>query len=167
MSDKFYTGVGARITPKHILDRFRKLSNFLDKKGYTLRSGGAEGADSAFEEFSNSKQIFLPWKCYNGNRSDLYNFSDDINEKCYQLASEVHPYWDKLKDSVKRLHMRNVLQISGPKLDNPSKFLVCWTENGETKGGTATAIRLAEKFNIPVFNFGIAGDDKKLWEFIK
>lgn len=163
----FYTGVGARITPESVLGRFRKLSAYLDKKGYVLRSGSADGADSAFEDSSNSKQIFLPWKRYNGNDSDFYNFPSEIDAKCHELAGSVHPYWESLKDSVKKLHARNVYQILGPKLDNPSQFLVCWTENGEVKGGTATAIRLAEKFHVPVFNFGRPGDDEKLWQFIK
>lgn len=163
----FYTGVGARITPKYILQRFRKLSTYLDKKGYILRSGAADGADSAFEDNSNYKQIFLPWHRYNGSNSSFYNFPAEIDSRCHKLAGSVHPNWSYLKDSVKKLHARNVFQVFGPKLDTPSKFLVCWTENGESKGGTATAIKLAEKFNIPIFNFGKAGADIDLWEFIK
>lgn len=146
--------------PQPILERFIRLGKYLQNKGFVLRSGAADGA---FEQEVSYKHIFLPWPSYNNHTSNFYN----IDERCYQIASEIHPYWSGLKDSVRKLHARNVFQCLGPNLDTPSQFLVCWTENGETKGGTATAIRLAEKFNIPIFNFGRAGDDKKLWQLIK
>ena len=65
--------------------------------------------------------------------------------------------------------MRNLNQVLGKDIDNPdlSNLLVCWTENGEIKGGTATAIRLAMKFNVPVINLGIQEDIDKLKELMK
>lgn len=47
---KIYAGIGSRKTPKKILEQMRNISSFLAKEGYTLRSGGADGADSAFED---------------------------------------------------------------------------------------------------------------------
>ena len=46
---KYYTGIGSRKTPENILKKFKDIATFLETKQYILRSGGAEGADSAFE----------------------------------------------------------------------------------------------------------------------
>ena len=43
-----YTGIGSRETPHHILTLMTEIANILDNIGYTLRSGGADGADTAF-----------------------------------------------------------------------------------------------------------------------
>ena len=45
----FYTGVGSRKTPKDVLELMVKIAIKAAQNGYTLRSGGAEGADKAFE----------------------------------------------------------------------------------------------------------------------
>lgn len=46
---KIYTGIGSRETPPDILELMTKIARFMFKQGFTLRSGGADGADSAFE----------------------------------------------------------------------------------------------------------------------
>ncbi len=45
----FYTGVGNRDTPHEYLEKMTVLASLLEKEGCILRSGGAEGADTAFE----------------------------------------------------------------------------------------------------------------------
>ena len=45
----YYAGIGSRETPGLMLGAFARIGEFLAKKGYTLRSGGADGADTAFE----------------------------------------------------------------------------------------------------------------------
>lgn len=45
----YYTGIGSRETPEEVLSLFTIVGEFLAKKGYILRSGGAKGADKAFE----------------------------------------------------------------------------------------------------------------------
>jgi hypothetical protein len=74
---RFYTGVGSRDTPEEVLSVMRTLAKCLARAGYTLRSGGAEGADAAFEsgaqEVPQAKmQIYLPWRGFTGNGSPLY-----------------------------------------------------------------------------------------------
>ena len=44
----FYSGVGSEQTPQEVLDNMTELAAELEKEGYVLRSGGAEGADKAF-----------------------------------------------------------------------------------------------------------------------
>ena len=69
--NKYYTGVGSRETPKDVLDLMEKIAYKLSKKGWILRSGGAEGADSAFfqgcEKYSSTPiaEIYIPWNGFN------------------------------------------------------------------------------------------------------
>ena len=44
-----YAGIGSRETPMEVLELMTKASTWLGAKGYTLQSGGAIGADMAFE----------------------------------------------------------------------------------------------------------------------
>lgn len=44
-----YAGIGSRETPIEVLELMTKASTWLGSKGYTLQSGGAIGADMAFE----------------------------------------------------------------------------------------------------------------------
>ena len=161
--NKIYTGIGARLTPPDTLKTMREIAKFLAKKGWTLRSGGADGADSAFEKGSDEeagkKEIFLPWKGFNNNPSQLL-----WPQAAWKIAEEIHPEWDKCSVNAKCLHSRNVPQVVGYELDKPSDFLICWTENGEEKGGTRTAIMLAKKYKVKIFNLG---EDKALDKFRK
>ena len=150
---KYYTGIGARKTPAFVLKIMEEIAVILAKKTWILRSGGAEGADSAFERGCNyylpgEKEIYLPWKRFNGNNSNLYN----ISGYAYKMAESLHPAWDKCSSAVRKLHSRNMHQVLGPDLKTPSNALICWTPNGKDSGGTGQAIRLAEKHNIFVLN---------------
>lgn len=135
--EKYYAGIGARETPVWAINIMVALAKKLESDGYILRSGGASGADSAFERGATKKEIFRP----NHATSDAL-----------LLAEEFHPRWDELNDYVKRLHARNCQIILGEYLDTPVNFVICWTKNGEIIGGTGQAIRLCNHYNIPVFN---------------
>lgn len=52
-----YAGIGSRETPMEILELMTKASAWLGAKGYTLQSGGAIGADMAFEGKSYPKTL--------------------------------------------------------------------------------------------------------------
>lgn len=148
--EKYYTGIGSRRTPDPILNKFRYISKFLDSNGWCLRSGGASGADSAFEENSNIKEIYIPWKGFNNNTSDLFEISDEA----FVLAKEIHPAWERLSSGGQKLHARNIHQVLGKDLTSPSDMVICWTDGGKDIGGTRTAIICARQNNIPIFNFG-------------
>lgn len=83
----------------------------------------------------------------------------DLIGETERLASEVHPAWDRCNEWARGMHSRNCHQIFGYDLKYPVDAVICWTPNGKIQGGTATAIKLALKANIPVFNLGI--EDKK------
>ena len=64
MNTKSYAGIGSRSTPIDILFGMRKYASLLEKNGYTLNSGGAQGADTAFFDGvtdAMKTQIFTPW----------------------------------------------------------------------------------------------------------
>lgn len=152
-----YTGVGSRETPENVQAKMTQLAYMLDTCGWILRSGGATGADTAFEFGAGpTAEIYLPWQGFNEHPSPLYG----VSGRAVLLAREVHPNWGALSEESKALHARNCYQVLGRNLDAPSDFLVCWTPDGCEKeadrgpetGGTATAIVLARRHNVPVFN---------------
>lgn len=153
-----YTGIGSRETPISYLIILRHLASKLADIGYTLRSGGANGADLACEEgcdqSEGQKEIYIPWKGFNNSSSELYAISNTH----YTVAKLFHPNWEHLKDSVKKLHARNVSQIIGQNLDLCSAFVICYTPNGKGGGGTGQALRIAKHFDIPIFDIGAYND---------
>lgn len=136
---KYYAGIGSRKTPSYILNKMTNLAKELDTKGYILRSGGAAGADSAFEEGSNNKEIFT---------------ASDTTDEALELSSKFHPNWGACSDYAKKLHGRNAMIVLGKDLKTPVDFIVCWTKDGKISGGTGQALRIAEFYNIKVYNYG-------------
>lgn len=158
---KYWTGVGSRTIPADITTLMNQIAQQLGKHNYILRSGGADGSDSAFEQgcdiVRGQKEIYLPWKNFNNNKSNLYI----IPHKAAEIAAELcGDRWKYLKRPVQYLMSRNVMQVLGQSLNEPSQFLICWTDDGcvdfnqRTKetGGTGQAIALASISHIPIFN---------------
>lgn len=83
----------------------------------------------------------------------------DLISETECIASEVHPAWDRCNEWARGMHSRNCHQILGYDLQSPVDVVICWTPDGKIQGGTATAIRIAMKYDIPVFNLGVP--DKK------
>lgn len=143
---KFYAGIGSRKTPLDVLEDMKIFSKILYGRGYTLRSGGAKGADTAFEsEAKDRKEIF---------------YADDATWVEEQIASIYHPAWESLPSYAKKLHGRNALQVLGKGRVSHVRFVLCWTPDGcehhkqrtHATGGTGTAISIASDVGIPVFN---------------
>jgi len=159
-----YCGIGSRTAPQHIWQWCCYYGSVLAEKGFTLRSGGAPGCDSAFEAGCDSKQgkkqIFLPWKNFNNNKSPLFSPSKEALE----IAKKFHPKWDALHPNAYNLMARNTHQVLGKDLNTPADFIICWTKEGKEQGGTAQAIRIARNFKIPVFN--LENDLSKLDNFL-
>lgn len=161
---KYYTGIGSRQTPENVLALMVDIAIYFNDKGYILRSGGASGADSAFETGAgDKKEIFLPWKGFNKSKNKFI----EIPGEAYNIARKFHPAWDRLKDPVRKLHARNVMQVLGRDLQTPSKLIVCWTKKGQMIGGTAQALRIAEAYKIPIFNLAFEEICKQFEEKIK
>jgi len=155
--DCAYAGIGSRKTPQNIIYQMTDIAKGLAECGWILRSGGAVGADSAFEQGTTNKEIFLA--------------TDEIPTEAFEIAELYHPTWGGLQPYVKKLHARNAQQILGKNLDCQVKFVVCWTPDGaETKttrktGGTGQAIRIANAYRIPVFNLANEGKLEQVKDF--
>lgn len=152
----YYTGIGSRSTPKEVLAVFEYLGSELAKRGYILRSGGADGADTAFErgcdKAGGQKEIYLPWKGFGGSSSSLYQY--DQCGLAFQIAKHYHPYYGSLSNGGKVLIARDGYQVFGRDLHTPCDFIICYTKDGKGEGGTGQAIRIARDWGIKVCDFG-------------
>lgn len=153
----YYAGIGSRETPKEFLDLFTRVAKYLSTKDCVLRSGGAKGSDQAFESGAIHKEIYLPWKGFEGNNSNLIV----KDERAFEIAEKYHPRWAYLSQGAQKLQARNSHQILGHDLNSPSDFVICWTKGGKGDGGTGQAIRIAKDYNIPVFDCGNFRDVKE------
>lgn len=177
--NKIYAGIGSRKTPPEVCEVIRHLAGRLGCVGWTLRSGRAEGADSAFEcgarAVQGSCEIFLP--------EDLRPLSVRVNDKIQNwsymdevtgstigakvIARLLHPNGKNLSPHALELHARNTYQIIGQDLNTPVQFVVCWTEGGRGEGGTGQALRLAKMLNIPILDFGVYDTQEGWWSMIE
>jgi len=150
---KFYAGIGSRETTLKFDPIIKDIVLKLNDLNYTLRSGGAIGADSMFGKYAINPEIYLPWDNYNNNDSQLHNeLSNTVIEESYKIAQNFHPNWNVLTDGGKKLMARNTFQILGKDLNTLSEFVICWTKDGKMKGGTSQALRIAKHYDIPIFN---------------
>lgn len=156
-SYRAYTGIGSRKTPPDVLSLMTKIAQALQSVGMVLRSGAADGADTAFEDGAGAlKEIFLPWRGFSGRQGPFV----PTPKEAFELAATLHPAWERLGSGPRALHARNCNQVLGQRLDSPSELLICWTPDGvfnsasrtKESGGTATAVVLAARSNVPVFN---------------
>jgi hypothetical protein len=146
-----YGGVGARATPPSVIQRMISVGKQLAVLGGTLRSGAADGADTAFETGCHLAwgpcEIFLPWKGFNRHPSPHYN----IPAKAFEYA-HIHPAYESLSQGVKKLMARNSQILMGANAIQPTDFLIAWTPRGKATGGTGMSILLAQQLNRPVIN---------------
>lgn len=163
---RYYAGIGARKTPEDIQIKMTNIAEELNSLGYILRSGGAPGADSAFELGAGAqKEIYLPWKEFNDNISDLYSSSEEAEA----LSRKLFPHFPGASQATRKLVTRNMHQILGQELyvSPPSEFVVCWTPKGRVAGGTGYAIRAANYFDIPIYNLFDDVDYIKLMIYVE
>ncbi len=168
-SRRCYAGIGSRDTPPSMLDLMRTLAARLAIDGWTLRSGAAPGADSAFEQgaldVGGRMEIYLPWPGFESRprNDDRYRVVSDpaVRADAERIAAEHHRAWDRLPNSVRSLHTRNVHQVLGATLKNPCRFVVCWARlpvqdavgrGINVAGGTGEAVRIAASHGIEVIN---------------
>ena len=180
--NRYYTGIGSRNTPEPILELMRNIGRKMALMGYTLRSGGATGADTAFalghddaclsvttQECLYEAEIYLPWEGFNGQTTEQYGRYLMDNPEAYEIVSKIHPAWNKLSKGAKALHTRNVYQVLGQDLATPSICVIFYAEPqcNSVKGGTRTAVELAKIHGVPVFNLFYVGVQERMMDFIK
>lgn len=161
---RVYAGIGSRETPVPILSVMRRYA-YAVAHNHVLRTGGAPGADDAFykgakkwcqdtnAKIENHIEVFLPWDNFNGYKTeDGPHIFVDPPHGAGLLAAQFHPNYNRLKDSAKKLMDRNSQQIKGRLLNDTADFVVCYTSDGKASGGTGQAIRMAEAYEIPIYN---------------
>lgn len=170
--------IGSRETPKHILEEMQKIAIEIVNSGHMILSGGADGADNAFqtgainaimnmdiplkewnEMVKKHLAVIIPWDNFNMlSRSKfdwVYNFDDmktDLQDEAFQIMEKYHPSFKQLVGGAKKLMARNGFQVLGHDLKHPVDLVVCWTKNGKPMGGTGQAMRIAKDYNIPIVN---------------
>lgn len=182
------TGIGSRETPPADMRLLTAIARKAEEQGMRGRSGGAGGADLAFEKgFTDPKNVdvILPWRSFLPKGMTI----EDVNAflgrdrvksgpgapvmlegpyiaKARTMAAEYHPAWDKCSDGAKSLHSRNMPQVLGLQLDKPTDVVIAWTVDGKATGGTGQAIRVAEDLGIPVANLKNADERKIVLEVL-
>lgn len=170
MDKLYYTGVGSRATPPHILKVMTAIAKKMAFLTFILRSGGAIGADLAFEAGATEVLYAQQNGLIEGNliQPPEIFYSKDATPEARAIAGQFHPAWNAFRkdgspvvsDYAKNLHGRNAFQVLGRTLDIPSKYCICWTPDGclshatrtQLTGGTGTAISIASHYGVPVVN---------------
>ena len=148
-----YAGIGSRITPSEVCSKATLIAKGLEKVGFTLRSGGAVGIDTAFENGVKKKE------------NKLILRPTHATPEAIQLASTFHPAWEKCNNYARGLHGRNAMIILGENLDQPAKFVLFWSLS-ETHGGTAMGVSIAKANGIATFNFkNFTDSEYEAWDF--
>ena len=160
---KIYAGIGSRNTPDETLELMTQMAQELSMDGWTLRSGAADGADTAFSEGAIDKEIYLPWNGFNMQSEGVV--LDSIHA-WNEVSHKYHPAPEKCTIGAQRLHGRNAFIVLGELLQTPADMVVCWTPGGKVEGGTGLAIRIAEGYGIPVFNLAVSSHIDKLVSFV-
>jgi hypothetical protein len=166
-----YAGIGSRQTPELVLDLMFHLAGHLARLGWTLRTGGAQGADQAFQRGASEArgliELYLPWDTYESDAlvpllTPETAILPEPSAAAWELASIYHPIWEKLKQGAQKLHARNCHQVLGLGLNELVDVLICWTPDGSLdgaggkSGGTGMALRVASANGRPlVINLAI------------
>jgi len=129
------------------------IADLLRQRRCVLRTGGAKGADQAFERGSIGF-------------CDVYLSQMNIPKWTEVFTMYFHPCPEKLDAFGWNAMCRNAVIMLGINGDNPVDFVVCWTKDGKDTGGTGQAIRIAKAFDIPVYNLYNEGEFKALLALI-
>lgn len=158
-----YAGIGSTVTPDDVLALMVEIGAAYGRRGWTLRSGGAPGADTAFEagcdQVGGLKEIFLPTQGFNGRSAEVRGpgrfVHAGVDQTAVELAKQYHPAWNRVGSRGRMNHARNGYQALGRDLASPVELVICWTLGGSGRGGTGQAIRICRSRSIPVFDLAI------------
>lgn len=141
----YYAGIGSRETPRPILDMMTAIARHYQLDGRILRSGGAVGADTAFEDgAADKKEIYVAY----ATRKPHY--IGPATPEAMELTARYHPAWDRCRPAARRFHARNAHIILGRDLKTPVSIVICWTKDAKGGGGTGQGIRIANAHGIDV-----------------
>ncbi len=155
-----YTGIGASETPTSALPTLNKLGFFLAVRGLVLRSGGAAGADSAFEAGARAGLAAVAERTGRPAPDQLEIFRpEDVQPWCLEeLVNHLDPgvRLATMRPFVRGLLARDMQQVLGRDGKRPSLFVLYWTQTldgtDRRAGGTRYAVRCAQAHGIPTLN---------------
>ncbi len=136
---EYITVIGSRkITPEEEMTLIL-FGRVFQQLGFTLRSGGAGGADNTVTHY-HRVEIFIPWNGFNnlhhdGERIFSLDKLPDVPLAIKKMES-IHPAADKLTQGARKLHTRNIYQVIGKNGANGQKsclVLYCSDEDIITK----------------------------------
>ncbi|MGR5448501.1 hypothetical protein ACP3V3_01710 [Vibrio sp. PNB22_3_1] len=175
-----YTGIGPRAITREQSYQLLCVTFVLAMNRYLARTGGAHGSDHTVymaavfaqrwfvengykSELSDLVRLYLPWDGFNG-----FSVNSDFafclkNPRATSTAKSLHRAWGRLQSGGRKMMSRNVHQVLGDDLDDPSHFVLCHTSDGadgvtkmatSATGGTGMAINVAAQNQVPVRNLG-------------
>ena len=177
----YWTGVGSRRSSPDNRPLMTAFAQAIAAKGSVLRSGGAVGPDTWFEEGVPPplRRIYVPRASF-----DRHPRSEDIVPKnrhlmrwmrACSIAEGLHPLGRHMSQDLRELMGLSVFQVLGDDLKTPSQFLVCDAPeivyDGEGRvvdvdGGTGMAVRVAVLYNVPVFHVAVPAHRARMEGFI-
>lgn len=159
---EYYAGIGSRKTPGDVLEVMERFAYLNYHDGIVLRSGGADGADSAFEDGHDRAAGF------GTAQKDIYLAQHAKRVDWAQATvDQFHPAPHRLGSYARNLMARNAMQLFGRNGQEPVKYVICWTPNASASGGTGQAIRMAHHHNIPVCDLGNDGKLREVTEWVE
>ena len=149
-----YAGVGSRETPPLMLLWMERIAGHLVGRGWTLRSGGARGADQAFERGANAAR----------GQTEIYR-SEDATAKAIEIAARYHDAWGRLDAYARGLMGRNVQVVAGRTPEARGAEVACvigWTPGGRGRGGTGHTFRVAQAMNVTVVDLALIARERPM-----
>lgn len=186
---KYYTGIGSRDISPDTYQLLVDIGERMAEKGYVLRSGGAQGADQAFQEGAckvdpDKTEIWLPDSTFENKRlqdakflGSNYTVPDNSTREAAEewlIDSGVVKNIRSKNLKSRKLLCRNVYQVVGgtcPIL-MPRKWLssvVIYATNEEEiyKKGTRVGVWTGRHFGVPTYNVMIDKQRGKLLSLLE
>lgn len=185
MGINYWTGIGSRdITQEEYQWAVLVGEQLTRRYGMILRSGGAGGADTAFQhgvcnvDFRRC-EIWIPWEGFLPEQvhpdfggceyivAGLKRTNDA--EWFYTEHTNIMPWFSNMKASNKLLHGRNYYQVVGKEKAPKSSvciFIADENSNGDISGGTRSAVLVARHYKIPTYNLRNTEQREKLFSLI-
>lgn len=165
--NRYVTVIGSRRTPQAALDQAVSIMRKWIQDDYIFRSGNARGMDQLVSTMIEEpyREIYLPYEGFGPNGKLLIDSwipceDWDTYKEAERIVHDLHPLHHGLKKYQMPYLIRDVYEVLGYSLREPSETVLCWTPDGaETQdqcsrmtGGTGMAIRVAYEYGIEVIN---------------
>ena len=152
-----YAGIGNPKAPPNIVAQCKELGHYLSEREFTLRTGGGKTeVEEAFEDTTENKELFLPWKKFNDKESKICHYDQSVAD----IAKRLQPGYEGLEFWRQSFFNRTVGLMLGKNGKSPVRLLICWSQDGvehakdrtSSTGFIGIAISAAGLLRIPVFN---------------